>query len=600
MMDSGHSTVSYTLISSPERSWDIPNVDPYKEAALQAIEQVAPPLSPAYLPDPIELDEHVPVYVLEPEYPKYLEPPADDMVAEDQPYAEDAVPTALFSGYIADSDLEEDPEEEENADYANEPEEEDQKRKTIRRKILRKRSLMIILRRARISIRPQTPMPPLSEARVAELLTMPTPLPSLLTPMSSLVPQIPSPPFPVPSPPPVPSSPLPLPVPVKTHAPEQDAIAALLMLPSITRRSEVGESSAAAAFAATRPPRDLCGFVDTTQAEASITRRHARTLYDIERMMMTTVELVNLRVNYEAQTLQRDGEEFHSQLRDAQRNRADIRDEIVALRDRETRMTEMEDQFQDARDRAVSHMICTQALKARAQIDTMEDAVMSDQAMQRNSTKGDGSHSSRGGPIRPVQSVRACSNFDFMKCQPLNFKGTKGLVGLSCWFKKIESVFHISGCAVENQVKFVTSTMLDAALTWWNGHVRTLGHDVAYAMTWGTLKKKLTDKYCPKGEIKKLEIELWNLKVRGNDVAAYAQRFQELALMCTKFLADETEKVDKYIIPENINGNVMSARPKTLDNAIKLSNDLMDQKLRTYAEMQNDNKGKADDSSRNN
>ncbi|GJR79706.1 putative reverse transcriptase domain-containing protein [Tanacetum coccineum] len=102
--------------------------------------------------------------------------------------------------------------------------------------------------------------------------------------------------------------------------------------------------------------------------------------------------------------------------------------------------------------------------------------------------------------------------------------------------------------------------------------------------------------------IKKLEIELWNLKVRGNDVAAYTQRFQELALMCTKFLADETEKVDKYIsgLPDNIHGNVMSTRPKTLDDAIELANYLMDQKLRTYAERQNDNKRKADDSSTNN
>ncbi|GKA72644.1 putative reverse transcriptase domain-containing protein [Tanacetum coccineum] len=164
----------------------------------------------------------------------------------------------------------------------------------------------------------------------------------------------------------------------------------------------------------------------------------------------------------------------------------------------------------------------------------------------------------------------------------------------------MESIFHISGCAVENQVKFATCTLLGAALTWWNGHMRTLGHDAAYAMTWGTLKKKLTEKYCPKGEIKKLEIELWNLKVRGNDVVAYTQRFQELALMCTKFLADEIEKVNKYIsgLPDNIHGNVMSARPKTLDDAIELANDLMDQKLRTYAERQNENKRKADDSSR--
>nr|GEY34906.1 hypothetical protein [Tanacetum cinerariifolium] len=182
--------------------------------------------------------------------------------------------------------------------------------------------------------------------------------------------------------------------------------------------------------------------------------------------------------------------------------------------------------------------------------------VVIDQVMQRNSTNGDGNHSSGGGPTRPVQSVRACSYSDLMKCQPLNFRGTEGVVGLSCWFEKIKSVFHISGCAIENQVKFATSTMLDAALTW--------------------------------GEIKKLEIKLWNLKVKGNDVVSYTQRFQELALMCTKFVLGEKEKVDKYIggLPDNIHGSVMFARPKTLDEAIELANDLMDQKLRTYAERQ--------------
>ncbi|GJS18175.1 putative reverse transcriptase domain-containing protein [Tanacetum coccineum] len=188
-----------------------------------------------------------------------------------------------------------------------------------------------------------------------------------------------------------------------------------------------------------------------------------------------------------------------------------------------------------------------------------------------------------------------------MKCQPLNFKGTEGVVGLTWWIEKMESVFNISGCAIENQVKFATCTLLGAALTWWNGQIRTLGPE-AYTMTWEVLKKKMTDKYCPQGEIKKLEIELWNLKVKGNDVPAYTERFQELTLICTKFVANETEKVDKYIsgLPDNIYGNVKSARPKTLDETIELANDLMDQKLRTYAERQSDNKRKADDSSRNN
>ncbi|GJU47034.1 hypothetical protein Tco_1204300 [Tanacetum coccineum] len=73
--------------------------------------------------------------------------------------------------------------------------------------------------------------------------------------------------------------------------------------------------------------------------------------------------------------------------------------------------------------------------------------------------------------------------------------------------EKMESVFNTSGCAIENQVKFATCTLLGAALTWWNGQIRTLGPD-AYSMTWEVLKKKMTDKYCPQGEIKKLEIEL--------------------------------------------------------------------------------------------
>ncbi|GKB64632.1 putative reverse transcriptase domain-containing protein [Tanacetum coccineum] len=153
----------------------------------------------------------------------------------------------------------------------------------------------------------------------------------------------------------------------------------------------------------------------------------------------------------------------------------------------------------------------------------------------------------------------------------------------------------------QHQVKFATCTLLGAALTWWNGQLRTLGLE-AYAMTWEGLKNKITDKYCPQGEIKKLEIKLWNLKVKGNDVPMYTERFQELTLICTKFFANKTKKADTYIsgLPDNIYGNVKSARPKTLDETIELANDLMDHKLHTYAERQTDNKRKVDDSSRNN
>nr|GEW66044.1 hypothetical protein [Tanacetum cinerariifolium] len=90
--------------------------------------------------------------------------------------------------------------------------------------------------------------------------------------------------------------------------------------------------------------------------------------------------------------------------------------------------------------------------------------------------------------------------------------------------------------------------------------------------------------------------------VKENNVSAYTERFQELTLICTKFVADETEKIDKYVsgIPDNIYGSVKASKPKTLDETIELANDLMDQKLRTYAERQSNNKRKADESFKNN
>ncbi|GKF95145.1 reverse transcriptase domain-containing protein, partial [Tanacetum coccineum] len=103
--------------------------------------------------------------------------------------------------------------------------------------------------------------------------------------------------------------------------------------------------------------------------------------------------------------------------------------------------------------------------------------------------------------------------------------GIKGVVELTQWFERMEIVFGISNYTVENQIKFATCTLLGSALTWWNSYVRTIGHVVAYAMTWTKLKKKMTDKYYPRGEIKKLEVVLWNLKVKGTDVVSYSQRF---------------------------------------------------------------------------
>nr|GFB04746.1 hypothetical protein [Tanacetum cinerariifolium] len=72
------------------------------------------------------------------------------------------------------------------------------------------------------------------------------------------------------------------------------------------------------------------------------------------------------------------------------------------------------------------------------------------------STNGDDSHNSRTGVRRTERATRECTYTDFHKCQPLPFKGTEGVASLSQWCKRMDSVFHISNCAAENQVKFAT------------------------------------------------------------------------------------------------------------------------------------------------
>ncbi|GJT74955.1 putative reverse transcriptase domain-containing protein [Tanacetum coccineum] len=134
-----------------------------------------------------------------------------------------------------------------------------------------------------------------------------------------------------------------------------------------------------------------------------------------------------------------------------------------------------------------------------------------------------GNHGMNYGGFMPV--ARECTFQDFLKCKPHNFSGTEGVVGLTRWFEKMETVFNISNCPPKYQVKYATCTLQDSALTWWNSHKRTIGVEAAYAMNWVELMKLMTEVYCPRNEIQKMETELWNLTVKGNDLTAYTQRF---------------------------------------------------------------------------
>ncbi|GKA68771.1 hypothetical protein Tco_0768688 [Tanacetum coccineum] len=102
-----------------------------------------------------------------------------------------------------------------------------------------------------------------------------------------------------------------------------------------------------------------------------------------------------------------------------------------------------------------------------AQLQAMIEQGVTAALAARNATRnGDDSHTSGTGVRRNERVVREYTYQEFMKCQPLYFKGTEGVVKLTQWFERIETVFRISNCSVENEIKFSTSTLLAGALTW--------------------------------------------------------------------------------------------------------------------------------------
>ncbi|GJU99036.1 reverse transcriptase domain-containing protein [Tanacetum coccineum] len=154
-----------------------------------------------------------------------------------------------------------------------------------------------------------------------------------------------------------------------------------------------------------------------------------------------------------------------------------------------------------------------------AQLKAMIDQGVTDALEARDANKiinGDDSHNSGTRVRRTERTARECTYTDFLKCQPLNFKGTEGVA---------------------------------------------VGHDSAYSMPWKILMKMMTDKYCPRNESKKLEKEIWDLKVKGTDLTSYTQRFQELALLCGRMFPEESDKIERYVggLPDMIHGSVVAS-----------------------------------------
>ncbi|GJW17807.1 reverse transcriptase domain-containing protein, partial [Tanacetum coccineum] len=570
--------------------------DPY--AYIMAAYQVPPspdyipgpevPPSPDYIPGPEEPQSPPPMdFVPEPMYPEYIPQEDEILPAEEQLLPAIASPTADSPGYVPESD-------------------------PGMMMMRRRRSLSEMMPRTRME-EEEHPALANSVPPVERLLALTITPPSPLTPLSSPLPHIPSPPFPA-SPLASPIRPLGYraamirlraetpstshPLPLPTSLPLLQLLSSSYMTdrPEITLppqkrlgidlgpRYELRESSAAAATRPIGGRRIDYGFVGTMDTE--IRRWRAE-------------EAVSLQLLAADPTRAQYGE-FQRQLRPEKRSGTSLNAPGEALKMAPKRKTTRLNP--DATPTPVTDTHTTTSV-TNAQIQAMINEGVTAALAARDATRnGDDSHTSGTGVRRPVQVARECTYPDFLKCQPLNFKGTEGVVGLTRWFEKMESVFSISNCTTASQVKFATCTLQDDALTWWNAHVKTTTPEAAHAMPWATLKKKMTDKYCPRGEIKKIEAEMWNLKVKGTDVVAYNRRFQQLALMCARMFPEESDQIERYIggLPDMILGSVKASKSKTMQEVIEFTTELMEDKTKAYVERLADNKRKAEDSARNN
>ncbi|GJV47328.1 reverse transcriptase domain-containing protein [Tanacetum coccineum] len=149
---------------------------------------------------------------------------------------------------------------------------------------------------------------------------------------------------------------------------------------------------------------------------------------------------------------------------------------------------------------------------------------------------------------RETLVARKCTYKDFMSFQPFYFNGTEGSVGLIRWFERTESQ--------------------------------------ADKIAWTELKRLLTNKYCPRTEVKKIEDEFYNLVVKGNNLKTYARRFQELAVLCPNMVPNTKKLMKAFIrgLPKSIEGNVTASKPQTLEEAITITQRLMDQVTKHDAE----------------
>nr|GEU79349.1 putative reverse transcriptase domain-containing protein [Tanacetum cinerariifolium] len=509
-MSDASSAVTYTLVYTDSEPWryygeDLADTAPPRVIVYEydglPIQPVAPPSpdylpgpghppSPDYMPDP----EHSPSpmeipYVPEPEYPEYLAPSDDEAPLEDQPLPADAPPIAASPDYPFDDDDDDTDDEDPKEEPFEEDEEEEEEHPALVDSPAWPIVDLVLSDRETEALEADEPthahgLPisiPFSQTRLRNAQKTVRPEP----PMTDIH---------------------------EADMPTQKRASLTAPIPGF----EIGESSAA-----------------------------------VDKMMKiapTTLEGVNERVTELDTTVRQRTDEFEVRFEDAQFDRALLRARVntlyrdrpyhcrtAMLMDREAMYSRKAWAFSMDRSSAIEALVRTLETQVAALI-TQTTSLHTQLTMALGRIEnGDNSNDLGTGGRRQMTTPRECSYIDFLKCQPMSFQGTEGVVGLTRWLEKMESVFQISNYTVECQVKFVSCTLQGSALTCWNSHMRAVGQDVAYAMPWAALKRMITKKY-----------------------------------------------IDGLL--DMIHGSVKASKPQSMQESIEFATEMMDKKMLTHAE----------------
>nr|GEU35505.1 hypothetical protein [Tanacetum cinerariifolium] len=484
------------------------------------------PPSPYYVPDPKYPPSPVEIpYVPKPKNPEYLAPSDDEAPLEDQPLPANASPIFTSLDYVADFDPEEDPEDDQadypadggdgddkssdddndddtnDEDLKEEPFEDEEDDEDEEHLAPADSSVVPIVD---LTVRPKPPMSPSMEACIARHDALPSP--PLL----------------------IPSLPLPLPLPLTIRLTDTGA-PLCYRAAGIRMRSLPG------------PTESNLRRIRVEQAGYGITDTWDEIVDTLIEIAPTTLEgddraLLRARVN----TLFIDRPDHHR---------------TTMLMDREAMYACEEWAYSEDRSSAiVSHVRTLEAQVAALIAQTLSLQTQLTTALGRITILEARDLEPQEGPAENMMQTGAG--------MPMSFQGTEGVVGLTRWLEKMESVFQISNCTVACQVKFASCTLQRSALTWWNSYMRAVGQDVAYATPWVALKKMIISKYCPK----------------------------------------EAAKVERYIsgLTDMIHGSVKVSKPQSMQEAIEFATKMKDKKMLIHAERQAEQKRKLDDTSRNN